>query len=290
MHALLIKWHPMLSADGHIDLMPVPPPVVVQPNPYHPHIVASVLYGLTFGKIAPDVKALNIELIHMGSDIANFIPHIPVPPTHFLLFALHTALSGSKSHFGPAAVQTKQGVVGAALLVIVNPNLNCYQIVPLPVGWVCAPNTVMAHMTFGDILGGIFSMAVDAAIQAAINSLDLHPVVGFMLGSPLGKSGLDVLKFVCPDSWGDTLDGLSHIPGFPGSLGTWGTYPSELARGLGNVIGDGISGGNTPTDRLFGRKGSYATQAAPAATAQPATGNQSTPMDGVTHNPSVEEF
>lgn len=305
MHALLIKWHPMLSADGHTDLMPIPAPPLVTPNPYHPHIVGSVLYGLTFGKIAPTVKALDIELIHMGSDIANFIPHIPLPPTHFILAVVYTAFSGSKSHFGPSAVQTKDGVVGAALLILVNPNLNCYDIVPLPVGWVCAPNTVMAHMTFGDILGGLFAMAVDAAIQALINKaggklggrfasqggkLLAGPVASFLLGSPLGKNALDVIKFVTPDSWNPTLDGLSHIPGFPGSVGTYGNYASDAGRGLGNVIGDAVSGGNTPTDRLFGRDGSYAAQNAPSTLEQPASGNQSTPMDGVTNNPSVEEF
>lgn len=309
MHTLLSKWHLMLSADGHRDLMPVPPPVLVQPNPYHPHIVGSVLYGLSFGKIAPDVKARDIELIHMGSDIANFIPHIPLPPTHFLLALLYTSFSGSKSHFGPASVQTETGVVGAALLLNVNPNLNCYDMVPLPFGWVCAPNTVMAHMTFGDILGGAFAMGVDMVIQALINQAGnalgealgkkygsqaaemlAGPIASFMLGSPLGKNALDVIKFIAPESWGDTLDDFSHIPGFPGSVGTYGNYVSDAGRGLGNVIGDAVGGGETPTDRLFGRDGSYAADNASSTVDQPASGQQSTPMDGVTNNPSVEEF
>jgi hypothetical protein len=305
MHAILIKWHPMLSADCHTDLMPVPPPVVVAPNPWHPHIVASVLYGLTFGKIAPTVKALNIEIIHMGSDIANGIPHIPLPPTHFLLALLYTAFSGSKSHFGPAAVQTKDGVVGAALLIIVQPNLNCYDVVPLPTGWVCAPNTVMAHMTLGDILGGFFAMGVDAALQALMNKaggalnnrmgsqagrLLAGPLATYLLGTPLGKTGLDGLKAMTPESWHGTIGVLSHIPGFPGSLGVYQGYLGDAGRGLGNIIGDGISGGNTPTDRLFGRNGSYATQNAPAATQSAPPVQSSTPLDGVTNNPSVEEF
>jgi hypothetical protein len=300
MHCVLIKYHPMLSADGHSDLLPTPAGPV--PNPYHPHIVAHILWGWTLGDIATRVQAMGIEVIRMGSDIANGIPHVPMPPTHFLLFALYTAFSGSKSHFGPAAVQAQGKPVGAALLFVVNPNLNCYDVVPLPVGWTCSPNTVMVSMSFGDILGGLFALVTDAVLQAIINKVTggvgadssnlavrmlAGPLVGFMVGSPLGKSSLDVVKAICPSGWSDTLDTLSLIPGFPGWAGTWSGHYSDFRRSIGQGIGDGVQSG---VGYVFGSDGAEAASTAPGLVTLPATGTTPTPMDGVTNNPSVEEF
>lgn len=298
MHCVLIKFHPMLSADGHVDLMPGVP----LPNFYHPHIVGHRLWGWELGDIAPRVQTMGVELIRMGSDIANGIPHIPLPWTHFVLSVLYTAFSGSKSHFGPAAVQAQGKPVGAALLVVVNPNLNCCDLVPLPVGWTCSPNTVMVSMTFGDILGGLFAMAVDAALQAFINKASRAlgetftsrfgqllggPIWAFMWGSPLGKTALDVIKAICPEPWHDTLDNLSFIPGFPGYFGTWSGRLSAAGRWVGQGIGEGIQSG---AEYVFGPEGADAAQTAPHVVNQPATGTTSTPMDGVIQNPLVEEF
>jgi hypothetical protein len=297
-HAVLIKYHVMLTADPHSDLMPIPAPPGAQPNPWHPHLVGHVLWGWTLGDIAPKTQALGIEIIRMGSDIANGIPHIPLPPTHFLLAVMYTAFSGSKSHFGPSTVHAEGKPIGAAILVIVNVNLNCCDSVPLPIGWVCAPNTVMTSLSFGDILGGLFAMAVDAALQYGIGKVTgafgetfksnfgqllADNLAGFMLGSPLGKSALDVIKAVCPDSWGPTLDGLSYIPGFPGYAGTWSGAVSDGARSVGQGIGDGVAG-------LFGSDGAAAANQAPSVVNQPATGTTPTPMDGATNNPSVEDL
>jgi hypothetical protein len=156
----------------------------------------------------------------------------------------------------------------------------------------------MVGMTFGDILGGLFAMAMDAAMQVLIGKLTggvggkfknplagkiAEQLAGFMLGSPLGKSGLDVIKAVCPESWGPTLDGLSYIPGFPGSAGTWSGLAGDGARAVGQGIGDGVSS-------LFGSDGAAAAESAPSVVNQPAVGNTSTPMDGAVNNPSVEEF
>jgi hypothetical protein len=297
-HAVLIKYHVMLSADGHSDLMPIPAPPGVQPNPWHPHIVGHILWGWTLGDITTKTHALGVDIVYMGSDIANGIPHVPLPPTHFILAALYTAFSGSKSHFGPASVQAEGKPIGAAILVIVNANLNCYDVVPLPVGWVCAPNIVMTSLSFGDILGGLFAMAADAALQALLNKLTggigdgfsstagkllAGPLAGFMIGSPLGKSALDLIEFVCPDSWGSTLYGLSHIPGFPGYAGTWSGHYSDYRRAVGQTIGDGVAS-------LFGSNGAEAARTAPSVVNQPATGTTPTPMDGAINNPSVEEL
>lgn len=304
MHCVLVKWHLMIGVDFHLDTMPTP--AGPAPSPWHPHLTAHVLWGWCLGNIAPKVTAVGINVIHMGSDIANGIPHIPMPPTHFLLAALWTAFSGSKSHFGPAAVQTPAGPIGAALLLCFNLNLNCASSIPTPTGLVLAPNTVVTHMTLGDILGGLFSMAVDVALTMLLNfaggkitggmtpgfgSEVAGQLIGFLVGSPLGKSSLDIVKLLTPESWHDNVDLLSHIPGFPGWYGTWGSKVSDLGRGAGYLLGDAITGAETPTDRLFGRQGSFAADSAPAALSQ-RTPSESTPnpASGITHNPDVEEF
>lgn len=304
MHCVLIKWHPMVGVDFHLDAMPTP--VGPAPSPWHPHLTAHVLYGWTLGNIAPNVTTMGIPIIHMGSDIANGIPHIPLPPTHFLLALLWTAFSGSKSHFGPSAVQTKTGPIGAALLIVYNLNLNCGSGWPTPTGVVLAPNTVVTHMTLGDILGGLFSMAVDAVLSKLLSfgigkatggmtqgfgSELAGALIGFMVGSPLGKSSLDVLKAVTPESWSGTLNNLSFIPGFPGWYGTWSATASDGGRWVGAKLGDAISGGETRTERLWGRDGAFASEGAAAAVSQPAdTSSVSSPAQGIADNPGVEEF
>jgi hypothetical protein len=203
-------------------------------------------------------------------------------------------------------VQTKSGPIGAALLIVYNLNLNCGSGWPTPTGVVLAPNTVVTHMTLGDILGGLFSMAVDAVLSKLLSfgigkatggmtqgfgSELAGALMGFMVGSPLGKSSLDVLKAVTPESWSGTLNNLSFIPGFPGWYGTWSATASDGGRWVGAKLGDAISGGETRTDRLWGREGAFASDGAAAAVSQPAdTSSVSSPAQGIADNPGVEEF
>lgn len=293
MHCILIAVHPMVGLDLHMDLMPAAPSPL--PSPTHPHVTAHILFGWAgiATKWTPTEKTMGIEIVCMGSDIANGIVHIPLPLTHFLLAAIMTAFSGSKSHFGPASVQTPKGPVGAALLVLVNYNLNCGT-VPTPTGVVLAPNTVVAHMTLGDVIGGFIAMGVDIAVGAALNYLCgklpikneavksvAGGVIQFLTGSPLGRSAADLMPE--EKSW------YHHIPGGPGTL--WG-YASDGGRQLGNELGDAISGAETPTDRLYGRDGAYAAdQAAAGGVDQPAdTSGAPNPASDITDNPNVTEF
>jgi hypothetical protein len=302
MHCILMQWHPMIGCDFHLDSMPTPAGPV--PSPWHPHLTAHVLNGWWLGVVADNETTMGIKIIHMNSDIANGIPHIPLPPTHFLLAALWTAFSGSKSYFGPSNVQTKKGPIGAALAVVVNPNLNCASAVPTPTGVVIAPNTVMAHMTLGDVIGGIFAMGSDALFSWIVGKISGGVVggsgfgkvlgealVGFMIGSPLGKTGLDIVKLVTPESWHPTINKLSYIPGFPGYGGQYAAGVGDGARWLGNKLGDGISGGETRTDRLWGRDGTYATDGAAADANRPADpAGSPNPASSVTDNPRTEDF
>src|ERR1700722_13883562 len=188
MFCVLIEFHPMVGVDLHKDLQPPPLPAI----PFAPHATAALLNWVVPASTANSVKALYGRVMQRGTDIQNLIPHIPLTPAALLAGVL-TGLSGSKSYFGPASVQADKKPIAAAVAVVVNYNLNCGD-VPTPTGIVVAPNTVVTGMTVGDILGGVFAMLTDAAIQTAMNLLlgDLGPwqagIAGMLLGSPLGFS------------------------------------------------------------------------------------------------------
>jgi hypothetical protein len=188
MFCVLIEFHPMVGVDLHKDQPPPPAP----PVPFAPHATAALLNWVVPASTADTVKALYGRVMQRGTDIQNLIPHIPLTPAALLAGVL-TGLSGSKSDFGPASVKAGGKPIAAAVAVVVNFNLNCGDI-PTPTGIVIAPNTVVTGMTLGDILGGVFAMVTEAAIQTAMNLLlgDLGPweagIVGMFLGSPLGFS------------------------------------------------------------------------------------------------------
>ena len=97
-----------------------------------------------------------------GTDIGSFIPHVG-PPS--LTIGIEMLLSASKSYFGASRYKAENKVMGCALLMNVNLNLNCGTPVPTPTGVVFALTTHSVQMTLGDILAGLFEMAIDAALQ-----------------------------------------------------------------------------------------------------------------------------
>ncbi len=198
MHALLIELHVMVGQDFHKNQPPPPAP----PVPLAPHAVVAPLNWVIPASTANTVKATfaQARIMQRGTDIQSMIPHIPLTPAALLTPAI-IATSGSKSYFGPAAVLANDAPVAAALSGVVDVSLNCGD-VPSPTGAVIAPNTVVAGMTFGDVLGGAFAMAFDTAAQAAMNRVvgDLFQgpnalanafgsgIAGALLGSPIGFS------------------------------------------------------------------------------------------------------
>ena len=163
----LMTIHPMFGVDLH-DGIPPPGPVTV---PKIPHFtVAKLKWALSTSLPTPKVQGpFGFSLMQQGTDIGNFIPHIAAN----YLVPLLIATSGSKSHWGASTVQVEKQPAAAALLVAVNPNLNCAGAVcpPLPSGFVLAPNTVLVGLTLGDFLGGLFAMAVDLGLQYALNRI-----------------------------------------------------------------------------------------------------------------------
>jgi len=189
MFCVLLEFHPMLGVDAHTDVPPALPPA---PVPFAPHGVGALLNWVLPASMADTVLANYARIMQRGTDIQNGIPHIPLAPPLLLSGAI-TAFSGSKSYFGPASVQAKGKPIAVAVAVVLNVNLNCGDI-PTPTGFVLAPNTVVAGMTFGDWLGAVFAMVVDCAIQTLMNQL-LDPlgsvgggIVGIFIGTPLGFS------------------------------------------------------------------------------------------------------
>lgn len=198
MFALLIEFHPMVGVDLHKNQPPPPAP----PVPAAPHAVAATLNWQIPAAMASTVRATFAEarIMQRGTDIQAMLPHIPLSPAALLTPAI-IATSGSKSYFGPATVLANDAPIAVAVGGLVDISLNCGD-VPTPTGNVVAPNTVIAGMTFGDVLGGVFAMAFDTAAQAAMNKVtgDLFQgpnelsnafgsgLAGALLGSPLGFS------------------------------------------------------------------------------------------------------
>ena len=229
MFALLIEFHPMVGVDFHKNQPPPPAP----PVPAAPHAVAATLNWQIPASTANTVRATFAEarIMQRGTDIQAMIPHIPLTPAALLTPAI-IAASGSKSYFGPATVLANDAAIAVAVGGIVDVSLNCGD-VPTPTGNVIAPNTVVAGMTIGDMLGGVFAMAFDAAAQAAMNKLtgDLFQgpnelsnafgsgLLGALLGSPLGFSF------------------NSNGSGVVGAVGRFLGQGGNLARSLGEAAG-----------------------------------------------------
>jgi hypothetical protein len=214
----MIEFHPMIGVDFHFDLTPVQ-----VPTPFEPHVTGALLNWVLPASFAPTVLSMYGRVMQRGTDIMNLIPHVPVGPG-ILLSPAETAFSGSKSHFGPASVQAGGKSIAVGVLVIYNLNLNCGTI-PTPTGQVMCPNTVVAGMTLGDFLGGVFAMAADCAVQTLMNCLlaPLGPVgsgiVGALLGSPLGFS----------------FNANGHGP--VGLVGRMTGNFSDFVRGAGETLG-----------------------------------------------------
>jgi hypothetical protein len=169
----VLRWfHPMVGCDWHIPVVPPTGPLPF-PSPYLVFQImgnpASLTKLYTTSVFADSTQSAMCK----GSDIGMLIPHIG---TFSITIAIEILFSGSKCHFGPSAivVPDQYGAEqnpAAAVGVVVNPNLNCGFPVPTPLDVVAAFNTTQVGMTFGDIMGGLYSMVVDFAFQTLINLL-----------------------------------------------------------------------------------------------------------------------
>lgn len=274
---VLISIHPMIACDLH-DAIPPPGPV---PVPSLPHYCAATLkwppssFLGTQKRADGKVEAMGFTVMQQGTDIGNLIPHVCA---NYLL-PLVIAFSASKSFFGVASVQAAGQPVAVALLIVANLNLNCYgpSLPPLPTGGVVASNTVMAGMTLGDFLGGLFAMAFEAAVQFLLNKLFASgaasrffnrlqgPLIRALLPGALRSTSLTTAllaqssRILSNPVVANTLAGV--IPGLLGvALGSplgystpWSPMSvlpgmvSDGDRAAGQAIGDALYPPTTPT-------------------------------------------
>jgi hypothetical protein len=164
MHAVMKHWHPMIGRDMHIPWPPGSPTPAPSPVPY---VTASTMLGIAVtASYAASHQSQGLGMtMQMGTDIGPMIPHMGAPSN---LLAIEIPLSSSKSYFGPSNDLAEGKPIAAALLVNVNPNLNCGTPVPLPLGTVIALNTHYVGMSFADICGGLGAMASDWVVQSAL--------------------------------------------------------------------------------------------------------------------------
>ncbi|AKT37997.1 hypothetical protein [Chondromyces crocatus] len=252
--------------------------------PYAPHVVvARVRWGPWTGassKEATTVQTPGGNVISKVFDIGALIPHVTFPALdHIVWMLLYTLLSSSQGHFGVASVVTDKGPIAVALMLNVNPQLDCGTI-PLPTGVVQADNTVVAGLTLGDLIAGLLSMlltgvvtwgigkfisfggskilsglvgvlpprlGLPTAVVAAVLSKQAPSVraateatAGWFFGSPMGSSA----------SGGLDVPGLGEIAplkdiGTPYDWLTGGGNPiSSFADGVGGFVDDNISAGD----------------------------------------------
>ncbi|MBZ5638494.1 MAG: hypothetical protein LAO51_07000 [Acidobacteriia bacterium] len=284
MHIVLRQYHVMAGCDYHNEVTATPPPV---PAPMIPHVVGHVMqgWGITATALMTDdkVKALGTKIMQRDTDIGNGIIHVPIPPyPPCALLPLIIPTSGSKSYFGPATVLAQGKPIAGAVLIVVNPNLNCADPCAMPLNVVVAWGNVVCGMTIGDILGGILAMGIDAAITFGFNKLG-----GWAGGKLFGKitnvffnkmaEGLlsQAIQQLTGSPLGYTNAPLHYLLGDNASVGNWGAA-------LGHAAGSKI-------DELLG-------DAPPAATSQmlaspPGTPPAGTPAtNGIVNDPGVEEL
>ena len=180
--------------------------------------------------------------------------------------------------------------VAAAILVVLNVNLNCGDPTAQPFNIVITWGNVVVGMTYGDIIGGGVAMLVDIAITGAFYALGLgisgqvgkaianeffknivsgliSQVVQQLTGSPLGYT------------WGPG-QGLSDW----GSIGNWGPNIGSLVGGAIDAAGTSPGPGHPQGDPPGLTPSVLATPARlPPGAPLPAASN-------IVNDPGVEEF
>jgi hypothetical protein len=119
------------------------------------------------------------------TDVGPMIPHVGAPS---VTLPIEMIFSASKSYFGPASTETQGERIGAAVLGLVNLNLDCGLPCPTPTGVVIAFVSVYTDMSPADVLYGWNAMAIDWCVQTVLNAIGNQlgnmaaPYLGYLLG------------------------------------------------------------------------------------------------------------
>lgn len=148
----------------HDQFIPPPPPV---PLPGVPGVFEGMVHlgwpaGFLSHKKAPTVLVDGYPGLQQGHDVGMLIPHVAAPPNS--LMAVHMLLSKHKLMFPVSSVLLEGKPVGTNLLGFL--DLICCNPVSLPTGGtVVIKCTVQTSASLGDILKGLFYIAVEAAFD-----------------------------------------------------------------------------------------------------------------------------
>ncbi len=170
----VMKWtDPLLSLDVHNAIIPPSPTPVPLPYFHGSFLGHGVIGSKSKFSGSPETIAKHpilttgIQPMLQGTDTGYFDVHIGNPAN--VLLPITIAFSSSKSLFVASTVQMNDAPTTAAVLIMVNLNLNCNFPVSLPNGYVFSFNTVQAGMSIGDILAGIVSGVLQMLVDFALN-------------------------------------------------------------------------------------------------------------------------
>lgn len=230
---LLHPEHFMIGIDPHDAL--IPPDVFI---PSLPHSVGAHLRGGAgtapgaFGAQVlhtPRVRVRFEEALQRSTDISDMILHIQ---SNVLIPIVIMPTSKSVSTFGAGTVRVMGRPVATAVFGKHNVNLNCGDPLDVPTGWVDAPNTVRAGMTWGDVYAGLLDM-----IYKMARSLLEGIVFGLLVSAAKLLGKIPGIKRVIAPAFKRIVEnhpGLSKIlnkafdEGFSKVLERWDYKPEEF--------------------------------------------------------------
>lgn len=184
----VMKWtDPLVSVDIHNAIIPPSPAPVPLPYMHCSFLGHGVIASKSKFSGSPETLAkhpiltLSIQPMLQGTDTGYFDVHLGNLAN--VLYPLILAFSSSKSLFAASTVQMNGSPTSAAILVMVNMNLNCNWPVSYPNGCIFSFSTVQAGMSMGDILAGVW-----AGIAQLIVEFALLKFIPFASGLPISRS------------------------------------------------------------------------------------------------------
>jgi hypothetical protein len=170
---------PIVGVDMHVSLPPIPP--VILPHPVVWGTGLSLAMGLPLSISAskamssdhPQAAAKGPVAVGFGHAVGrghDAGPHVGHIAGNTLLAIIWLG-AASKAEFGSGTVLVQGQQMAVNMMMVMNPQLQCSDPIPMPSGlsFATGSNMVFANFTWLDLLAGIVHMLVDIIISAIIN-------------------------------------------------------------------------------------------------------------------------